>query len=358
VALLALAFFYIGDSLRDIIFWAYDGQPGGWASRWVTGHMEWLIGISIVLAIVAHELIAYYLRKEYTMCPVEGAREYAMLDKLCAISGVNRPNLLYIPEGMPNAFVTGIFGRRVLCLMEDIRDLTDEQLEAVMAHELSHLKHYDIRSRATIQILPMVVALQLVMARFVMSVAFVLALANWMGVDFMMWMTALSAVIALFGFFSGKSSDFIVIFAVVFIFGAIGLAFASVGSTWDDFLFLFVAFLALSIGRIVIGLILGWFSQSREFLADAGAAIMLGNGENLIKALYSIKDRVEGKTDLASILKRLPKFVRKPLLMFGKAFGFGLFANKVKLSAFIINKLAPSHPSLERREKALKLFSK
>jgi len=45
------------------------------------------------------------------------------------------------------------------------------------------------------------------------------------------------------------------------------------------------------------------------------------------------------------------------IAVFSRSFGFGIFAND-NFADNLVKKFAPSHPSLERREKALNLFTK
>jgi heat shock protein HtpX len=56
------------------------------------------------------------------------------------------PALYIIPEAQPNAFATGRdYEHAAVAVTEGLLELLDEQeVEAVIAHELSHIKHYDM----------------------------------------------------------------------------------------------------------------------------------------------------------------------------------------------------------------------
>lgn len=347
-------FFVIAGALEWAVEYAYGTSHGGWASNWVLGHIEWLVGISITIMVALHELLVHFMRKRHTMCPVEGAREHAILDALCKKTGRPKPHLLYIQDGVPNAFVTGIFGRRILALMEGIRELPDDELEAVMAHELSHLKHWDIRTRLVLMIAPMVLAFQAFMANLVFVLSFWLALATMIGSGFLWGVLVVIGIL----YFMSKSQDWGAggILVLAGIMCGITLLFSWTGTTWGDVFFLFMALVILWFSRLAVNLILGWHSQTREFLADAGAAVMIGTGTPLISALRTIEKQVKHKMTLKEMFKDLPKIISKPMGFVMKLTGGGLFMFATDVASVIVQKLAPNHPSVKRREKALNLF--
>lgn len=69
-----------------------------------------------------------------------------ILDGLCISSGLPTPKLYIIDDPSPNAFATGRNPENaVICFTTGIIEkLNREELEGVMAHELSHIKNYDI----------------------------------------------------------------------------------------------------------------------------------------------------------------------------------------------------------------------
>lgn len=70
----------------------------------------------------------------------------SLLDGLCIASGLPRPKLYVINDPSPNAFATGRNPKNaVICVTTGLIDKMDKyELEGVLAHELSHIKNYDI----------------------------------------------------------------------------------------------------------------------------------------------------------------------------------------------------------------------
>ena len=69
-----------------------------------------------------------------------------ILENLCIASGLPKPKLYVIEDGSPNAFATGRNPQNaVICVTTGLLDKLDKyELEGVIAHELSHIKNYDI----------------------------------------------------------------------------------------------------------------------------------------------------------------------------------------------------------------------
>lgn len=77
-----------------------------------------------------------------------------ILDNLCIASGLPRPKLYVIEDTAPNAFATGRDPEHaVLCFTTGLLEKLDKyELEGVVAHELSHVKNYDIRLNTFISV--------------------------------------------------------------------------------------------------------------------------------------------------------------------------------------------------------------
>jgi heat shock protein HtpX len=73
-------------------------------------------------------------------------RLYAVMEQLAAKAGIPVPKLYVIPEAAPNAFATGRNPRHAsVAVTQGLLELmNDEELEGVIAHELSHVRNYDI----------------------------------------------------------------------------------------------------------------------------------------------------------------------------------------------------------------------
>lgn len=71
---------------------------------------------------------------------------YHLVENLCIASGLPLPKIYVINDPSPNAFATGRNPKHaVICLTSGLMEtLNKSELEAVIAHELSHIKNYDI----------------------------------------------------------------------------------------------------------------------------------------------------------------------------------------------------------------------
>lgn len=69
-----------------------------------------------------------------------------LLENLCIATGLPKPKLYIIDDPSPNAFATGRNpANAVICVTTGLLDSLDKyELEGVLAHELSHIKNYDI----------------------------------------------------------------------------------------------------------------------------------------------------------------------------------------------------------------------
>jgi heat shock protein HtpX len=78
--------------------------------------------------------------------PQEAPELHGMIDRLCALADMPKPRVGIAELDIPNAFATGRSPERaVVCVTTGIQGLlTAEELEAVLAHELSHVAHRDV----------------------------------------------------------------------------------------------------------------------------------------------------------------------------------------------------------------------
>lgn len=77
----------------------------------------------------------------------ENKRVYNLLENLCISQGMKMPKLNIIDDDSLNAFASGISERSYSISLSKgiINKLNDEELEGVIAHELSHIKNRDVR---------------------------------------------------------------------------------------------------------------------------------------------------------------------------------------------------------------------
>lgn len=88
--------------------------------------------------------------------PEENKQLINILDALMVSSGLNhKPRLYIVEDNQPNAFATGRNPENaVICVTTGLlKKLDYYELEGVIAHELSHIKNYDIRLSAIISVM-------------------------------------------------------------------------------------------------------------------------------------------------------------------------------------------------------------
>ena len=78
--------------------------------------------------------------------PEEAPELHGIVDRLCALADMPKPRVGIADMDIPNAFATGRSpDRAVVCVTTGILGkLSPEELEAVLAHELSHVAHRDV----------------------------------------------------------------------------------------------------------------------------------------------------------------------------------------------------------------------
>ena len=191
---------------------------------------------------------------------IENKRVYNLVENLCIGAGMKMPKINLIEDDSLNAFASGINESTfTLSLSRGIIDkLNDEELEAVIAHELTHIRNRDVR-------------LLIVSIIFVGIFAFITE--------------ALFRSIRFSGGGSsrGKKDGFAILIA---------LLLAAVG------------YLLSSIFRFAL-------SKNREYMADAGSAEMTKNPLALASALekISVDPRIEAvsRKDVAQMFIENPK---------------------------------------------------
>jgi len=92
----------------------------------------------------------------------DAARLHAIVDRLCALANMPKPRVAIAPASMPNAFATGRSSKvAVVCATQGLLDKLDdnEELEGVLAHEMSHVAHKDVAVMTIASFLGIVAAL-------------------------------------------------------------------------------------------------------------------------------------------------------------------------------------------------------
>ena len=88
---------------------------------------------------------AEFQRRE-TGDPRQMPRLYEVMERLAAKANLPVPKLYVIPEAAPNAFATGRNPQHASVAVTEglLQLMNDDELEGVIAHELSHVRNYDI----------------------------------------------------------------------------------------------------------------------------------------------------------------------------------------------------------------------
>jgi len=93
--------------------------------------------------------------------PQEAPELHGIVDRLCALADMPKPRVAIAHSNLPNAFATGRSAdHAVLCVTDDLmRRLTPEELEGVIAHEMSHVAHKDVQVMTAASFLAIIAAL-------------------------------------------------------------------------------------------------------------------------------------------------------------------------------------------------------
>ena len=92
------------------------------------------------------DTVAMKAMRAREVSPAEAPELHAMIDRLCTMADMPKPRVGISDTRVPNAFATGRSPERsVVCVTTGILGmLTAEELEGVLAHELSHVAHRDV----------------------------------------------------------------------------------------------------------------------------------------------------------------------------------------------------------------------
>jgi heat shock protein HtpX len=200
---------------------------------------------SLLLVAALMAFLQYYFSDKLvlwsTRTRIVGEDEYPelhrMVESLAARAGLPKPKVGIMVSPVPNAFATGRSPKNAVVAVTDsiMRTLNREELEAVLAHEISHVKNRDM--------------LTLTMASFISMLAF-LIMRNWIFISL----------------FNNRDNNM----------GALILVYVVSIVVW-----------------LVSTLLTRALSRYREFAADRGSAVLTGNPRALISALTKISGRMD-----------------------------------------------------------------
>ncbi len=135
-----IGFVILIGAIAGVFAWIYNDP---WIAVWTT------------VAAIIYAVIQYYASSSLAMA-MTGAREitkkdnprfYNIVENLSITTGLPMPKVYIIDDQAPNAFATGRDPKHssVAATTGLINIMDDKELTAVMAHEMSHVKNYDIR---------------------------------------------------------------------------------------------------------------------------------------------------------------------------------------------------------------------
>ncbi|MDY7103822.1 MAG: M48 family metallopeptidase [Actinomycetota bacterium] len=139
-ALLIVAFALFTALVLAVVAYAFGfGMPG-------VALAIVLAGGSSFLSYWKSDSIALAASRAKPADPDEYARLHNLVEGLCIASGLPKPRLYIIEDDAPNAFATGRNPRHAAVAVTTglLEKLNRVELEGVLAHELSHVKNYDI----------------------------------------------------------------------------------------------------------------------------------------------------------------------------------------------------------------------
>ncbi len=123
----------------------------------ILGGVLYAVGLSLGIIVIIgaagmfgqywfSDKLALYGMGGHLVTPEEAPQLHAMVDRLCQMADMPKPKVAIAETDMPNAFATGRSPKAaVVCVTTGIQSrLTDQELEGVLAHELSHVAHRDV----------------------------------------------------------------------------------------------------------------------------------------------------------------------------------------------------------------------
>ena len=107
-------------------------------------------GGTAIISLFYSDKIALAAAGAVEVTPQQAPELHGIVDRLCALADMDKPRVAIAPAQMPNAFATGRNSKNsVLCVTEGLLSprlgLEKEELEGILAHELSHVAHKDVQ---------------------------------------------------------------------------------------------------------------------------------------------------------------------------------------------------------------------
>jgi len=230
--------------------------------------------------------------------PAEAPQLHGIIDRICALADMPKPRVAIAQSNMPNAFATGRNSKSAVVVVTTglMAKLNDQELEGVLAHELSHIAHKDV---------------------------VVMTVASFLGI--------VAALLVRFAFYGE-------------LFGGGGRGRGGGNNNNGGALPILLIVMAVGIVTYAISfLLIRLLSRYRELAADRAGALLTGQPSALASAL----------TKVSGAMARIPtQDLRQaqPLNAF-------YFAPALKPDTTSLSTIFSTHPSLERRLQQLSEIS-
>ncbi len=136
--------------------------------------LVFIIGLVVALNLFEWMVAPYFIDAIYHVRPLRRA-EYPWLheivERLSKRMGVKKPKLMLAQISVPNAFAYGspLTGPRVAVTKGLVENLDRDEIEAVLGHELGHLKHHDVGVMMFLSLIP---SMFFLIARYAMFATF------------------------------------------------------------------------------------------------------------------------------------------------------------------------------------------
>ncbi len=204
-----------------------------------------IVGVSSFVSYFNSDKVALKMAHAVPADPVQYARYHNLVEGLCIASGLPKPRLYIVDDPAPNAFSTGRNPKHAAVAVTTglLEKMNRVELEGVLAHELSHIRNYDV----------------LVMTLAVTMVGIIALLSDFF-LRIMFWT----------GGRGGRDHENNN--------NPLGIVFAVLG------------FVLLIFAPIIAALMQFAVSRKREYLADASGVQLTRYPPGLISALEKLKD--------------------------------------------------------------------
>ena len=237
-----------------------------------------VVMIWFIIAYYSHSSLIKKATKSKGLSRKENGRIYNLVENLCMSVGMPPPKINVIDDDSLNAFASGINKKSYTISLSRgiIKKLNDEELKAVIAHELTHIRNKDVRL-------------------LIVSIIFV-------------------GIFAFVAEFVGRTARL------------------SKSNSKKDGRLVLIIFVLAVVGYVFSLLFRFGLSRKREFLADAGSAELTHNPLALASALAKISNdpRIEAvqRHDIAQLFIENPRNKKKGVF----AFLSGVFATHPPIS--------------------------